>query len=141
MSEAVLVESTKKSFEAAQDPAQFKKALVQARRLKGQQQLAVLDSLFDAAARLKVDRQSGEPLGMAQEIDGSVTVTWATKTKRPDGSSVRTVQSAVLEPTDYGSGWRSRTKDVPNEIVEAVTAAAMADELKAPCARRRVYVR
>jgi hypothetical protein len=136
-----LKEETKQAFINATNAKKFKAALKLARRLKGKDQLVVLDELFAAADRLSLDRQSGEPLGMAQQLDGSVTVTWATRCKRPDGSSVRVISSAVLEPTDYGSGWRSKTKDVPEEVVEAVTAAAMADQLKAPKPKRRIVVR
>jgi hypothetical protein len=136
-------EKTKEAFLSATSAKKYKDALREARRLKGKDQLVVLDALFAAADRLGVRRSTGEPLGMTQQIDGSVTVTWETKTCRPDGSTARVVSTAVLEPTDFGAGWKSRTKDVPEEIVEAVTAAAMADELVAPLAkkRRRIYVR
>lgn len=115
-------------------------ALTAARKLKGKEQLLVLDALFDAADRLKLQRSTGQPVGMKQEISGDVLVTWETHCRRPDGSRFKMVESATLEPTDYGSGWRSRTKDVPEVVVEAVTAAAMADELKA-ARKRRILVR
>ena len=135
---------TKNAFENAKNARQYKAALAKARRLGGKKQLAVLDSMFAAADRLGVERSTGEPLGMQQQLDGSVTVTWEMKTRRPDGTEFRTVSSAVLEPCDSGAGWRSRTKDVPEEVVEAVTAAAMAEQLKPKALaakRRRVYVR
>ncbi len=129
------------AFQQATNVKQYKAALAQARKLGGQKQLAVLDEMFAAADRLGLQRSTGEPLGMQQELDGSVTVTWQQVCRRPDGSEFRTVSSAVLEPCDSGAGWRSRTKDVPEEVVEAVTSAAMADELKVAKPRRRVYVR
>lgn len=138
------VKSAKNAFGAATTASKFRKALKLARALKGKDQLEVLDALFEAAGRLGVDRQTGEPLGMQQQLDGSVTVTWSTRTRRPDGSEFKVVSSAVLEPTDFGSGWKSRTKDVPEEVLEAVTAAALADELVAPEGakkKRRIYVR
>lgn len=138
------IEEVKKAFSTCDDAKKYRSALKRARRLSGNSQLKVLDDMFAAADRLKLQRGTGEPLGMEQLVDGSVTVTWQEVTNRPDGSSVRTISSAILEPTDFGNGWRSRTKDVPEEVVEAVTAAAMNDELK-PSAlakkKRRVYVR
>lgn len=137
VSEEHMTNRVKKAFEEATTAKKFKAALVLARKLTGKDQLVILDSLFAAANRLGVERSTGEPLGMQQQIDGSVTVTWETATRRPDGSTCRVVSSAVLEPTDFGSGWRSRTKDVPEDVVAAVTAAALADELKAPSPKRR----
>lgn len=136
--------SVSQAFVEATDATKYKAALTRAKRLSGNSQLKVLDDMFTAAARLGVERSTGEPLGMQQQLDGSVTVTWEETTRRPDGTSVRTISSAVLEPTDFGNGWRSRTKDVPEAVVEAVTAAALNDELKVkaqPTKKRRVYVR
>jgi hypothetical protein len=133
-----------KAFVEATSATKYKAALSRAKRLTGNSQLKVLDDMFSAAARLGVERSTGEPIGMQQQLDGSVTVTWQEVTKRPDGSSIVTASSAVLEPLDQGSGWKSRTKDVPDEVVQAVTSAAMNNELVAkPLAKkpRRVYVR
>lgn len=139
---AALIERTRKAFIGATTAKKFKAALRLAGRLRGKDQLVVLDALFAAADKLKVERTTGESLGMRQQMDGNVMVTWATSTRRPDGSMVRTTSTAVLEPVSEGPGWKSR-QDVPEEIVEAVTAVAMADELKAPAKKsgKRIYIR
>lgn len=137
-----LIERTLKAFIGATTARKYKAALRLAGRLRGKDQLVILDALFAAADRLKVERTTGEPLGMRQQMDGSVMVTWATSTRRPDGTMVRTTSTAVLEPEAQGPGWKSR-QEIPEEIVEAVTAVAMADELKAPAKKtgKRIYVR
>lgn len=134
--------SVSSAFQLATTTKEYKAALAKARRLGGEDQLTVLDDMFDAAKRLGVRRSTGEPLGMQQQLDGSVTVTWRTKVTHPDQSVTSIVESAVLEPNDYGSGWHSKGKDVPEEVVDAVTAAALANELK-PLAgtKKRIYVR
>ncbi len=135
-----VVDRVKRAFLEATSAKKYKLALRAAYRLRGEDQEPILDALFEAAKRLKVERQTGEPLGMRQQLDGSVTVVWATVTKRPDGSQVRTVSSAALEPADSGPGWRARAF-VPDDVVEAVNAAAMSEQLVAPKKKRRIYVR
>lgn len=125
-----LIDRTRKAFIGATTAKRYKAALRLACRLRGHDQLVILDALFEAAKRLGVERATGEPLGMTQQLDGSVTVTWATMTKRPDGSEVRCVSTAALEPAEEGTGWLCE-EDVPDEVVEAVTAAAMNNELVA----------
>lgn len=139
----MLVKKTREKFLEATTAKKYKAALRAALKLKGKDQLLILDALFAAADRLKVERTTGEPLGMRQQLDGSVIVTWATATRRPDGSEVKVTSTAVLEPAEEGPGWKA-DEIVPDEVVEAVTAAAMADQLKAartPHRRRRIYVR
>src|SRR5262245_51493865 len=82
----MLIEKARTAFIEATTAKKYKAALRLATRLRGKDQLVILDALFAAAKRLKVDKVTGDPLGMVQQLDGSVVVTWATTTKLPDGS-------------------------------------------------------
>ena len=138
----MLIERARKAFIGATTAKKYKAALRLAGRLRGHDQLVILDSLFEAAKRLGVERTTGEPLGMRQQLDGSVIVTWSTTTKRPDGSEVKAVSTAQIEPADEGCGWVG-TEEVPDVVVDAVTAAAMNNELRAKSAKKgkRIYVK
>lgn len=131
------IEEVKKAFATATTVKKYKAALARARALRATGQHAVLDAMFAAADRLGVARSTGEPLGMQQELDGSVTVSWEQKITHVDGTVARVASSAVLQPNDYGKGWHSSTKDVPEEVMEAVESAALHEELKAHKRGRR----
>src|SRR5262245_50696046 len=135
------IEKIRLAFVQATSAKKYRAALRLAQRLRGRDQMVILDALFTAADRLKVQRSTGEPLGMEQRLDGSVMVTWETQTRHPSGCITRTAHSAALEPAKHGPGWVTKGAEVPEGIVEAVTAAAMADQLRAPKKKRRIYVR
>lgn len=120
------VDKVRNAFIHAATAKNYRAALRLAFRLRGQDQLKVLDALFAAAERLKVDRQTGGAIleSQRQELDGSISITWSQRTKRPDGSEARIVSSALLEPADRGPGWKAST-EIPDEIVEAVTRASL----------------
>lgn len=120
------IEKVKIAFITATNQGNYRKALRLAQALKGADQLKVLDALFDAAKRLRLDRQSGEPLleGTQQNLDGTIAITWSQRTRRPDGSETRTVSCAQLEPAKRGPGWVAN-EEIPDAIVDAVTRAAM----------------
>jgi hypothetical protein len=119
-------EQVKSAFISAATRAQYIEALDLARQLGDRDQLHVLDALFDAANRLKLQRTTGEPIleGIAQQSTGCVVVSWTQKTLRVDGSEVRIAQCAMLEPAKDGPGWKA-TEEIPESIVNAVTSAAM----------------
>jgi hypothetical protein len=71
-------ELVKARFQKATQHADYRKALRLAKQLKPEDQLVVLDALFEAAERLNVDRVTGvprvEPRGTIQVRGKEVTV-------------------------------------------------------------------
>jgi hypothetical protein len=114
------------AFIKAASGREYKKALRLARQLSNEDAHHVIDALLEAAKRLNVQRTTGDPVleGKSQCRDGSIAITWSTKTRRADGTTVKTTSTAVIEPVEFGPGWRVRGA-IPESIVNAVIEAEL----------------